>query len=516
MATDTSRPPLASQDWSRAVRIAIGLLATVGAGAAHSEAWTITPYISATETYSSNMGLTGVSPERGFISDLAPGIRIDGAGARLNGFLDYRREYLYYHGNSQWDRQQNLLNSYATLEAVEKWLFVDASANIVQRNLSVFGPISVDGRNASGNLVETKTMQVSPYIRGRIANSADYLVRLNSIDSRSDDPSLAATRVDQIVGSVKNHATTGTIGWFGDTTATNVKNDVIGDRDDTRFRAGLVVPVGAHLHFSVSGGRETTNYASVDRETTSTPGVGFEWSPTKQTQVAGLREKRFFGYGHNLLATHRTALTAWRYTDTKDVTILPTLLAGYNPGAIHELMSNLLESSIPDPVERNRAVRARMALVGGTADLTSGGGVQTSRFYLDHEREASVALIGVRNTLTLALLQRDQQLVPFSPTAVDSFSIVGSDDIRERGATLGWSYRVTPLTTLNMSVVRLKSEAMDIADMFSTQKTGTVALNFRLAPKAIASVGARSTKFNSSVTGGVRENAVVGSLTQSF
>lgn len=513
MATDTRSRGL-PQDWCRAVRIAVGLLASAGGGAASAGSWMIAPYIAATETYSTNMGLMSVAPERGWITDLAPGIRVDGAGARLDAFLDYRREHIYYHGNSQWDREQNLLNSYATLEAIDNWLYVDASANIVQRNLSVFGPVSVDGTNATANQVETTTTQVAPYVKGRFGNVADYLLRFNAIDSRSDDPTMASTRVDQLVGSIKNHATAGSIGWFADTTATNVRNNVIGDRDDTRFRAGLVAPVGPHIHLSASSGRETTNYASTNRESTTTPGVGVEWSPSKRTQFAGLREKRFFGYGHNVLLTHRTARTAWRYTDTKDVDILPTLLAGYNPGAVHELMSDLLEASIPDPEERKRAVRARMETIGATADLPGGGGVQTSRFYLDHVREGSAALLGIRNTFTLVLRQRDQQLLPFSPTAVDNFT--DAAEIRERITTLAWMYRLTALTTLNVSVSRLKSIGLDVEDLQSTQNTETAVLTFRLAPKAVASLGVRRTRFNNTRTGSVDEDAVVGSLTQRF
>lgn len=515
MATDTSSSGV-SQDWSRAVRIAIGLAATLGVGAVHGQAWTIVPRVSVTETFSDNMALSGASEQSGWISELTPGIRVDGATARLTGFLDYQKSHLYYQDNSRLNREASLLNSYVTLEAVENWLFVDATANIVQRNRSVFGPVPVAGTNVLAGQAETTTTQVSPHIRGRIANAADYLLRARSIDSRSDDPSLAETRVDQVAGSVKNLATAGTIGWFGDMTVTNVENDVVGERDNARYRVGLVIPVGAHLHLSFSGGQERTNYASLTRETTSTPGVGFEWSPGRHTQVAGLREKRFFGYGHNLLLTHRTGRTAWRYTDNKDVAILPTLLAGYNPGAVHELMSDLLEASIPNPVERNRAVRARMDHIGAAADLPSGGGVQTSRFYLQHERTASVALIRVRSTITLSAVQRDQQLVPLSPTAVDGFSLAGSDELRERGATLAWAYRLTPLTTLNVAVIRLRAAALDFPDRYSTQRTETAALNFRLDPKAIASLGLRRTHFVSSVTGAIRENAIAGSLTRLF
>lgn len=508
----TNRPTLPRRE-DAVGKIAVVLLAVFGSGLALGESWQIKPLVSVTETYSDNMALVSGAPQQGWISDIAPGIRIDGASARLTAYLDYRRQNLYYQGNSAWNRQQNQLNAFAKLEAVDDWLFVDARSTIGQRNQSVFTPVSADGTSAAANQAETRTALVSPYIRGQLSNVADYLVRYSVADLRSDDDTLADTRVNQYLGSVKSRSL-GRIGWFGDVIGTKVKNDLVGDRDDTRFRAGIVVPVGAHLHLSASGGRERTNYASADHETTSTSGAGVEWSPGKRTQAALLREKRFFGYGHSLLLAHRTALTAWRYSDNKDVAMLPTLLGGYSPGSIQELMSDLLEASIPDPLERSRAVRARMDISGVASTFSGAEGVLTSRLYIDRVREASVALLGVRNTLTFLLRQRDEELLAFAPAATDSFS--DSANIRERSASLAWLYRLAPLTTLSISLVHRKSEAMDVAGLREKQDAQTIALGFRLAPNATASLGARRARSDGSMNGLVRENAAVASYMQQF
>ena len=516
MATDiSSSSALLSKDASRVCRAIAGLLASLGLGVAHGESWTIVPEIRVGETYSTNMALDGTSPQRGWITDLAPGIRIDGSGARVKAHLDYSREYLNYEGNSLWNRHQNQLKSLATLEAIDKWFYIDASANIVQRNLSVSGPVSADQTNAAAKLGETRTLQVAPYVRGHIFDAAEYLLRLDSIDSKSNDPALVGTRVNQLVGSLKSLATAGTIGGFGDFSATSVKNDIVGSRDDTRFRGGIVFPVGSRAHLSLSTGRETTNYASSEKETTSTPGVGFEWSPSMHTQVAALGERRFFGNGHNVLLTQRTPMTAWRYSDVKDVAILPTMLAGFNPGSIYELMSDLLEASIPDPVERAREVRTRLDQLGAAATHPEADGVQTSRFYVERLQRASVALLGQRNTLTVALSQRTQQLLSFAPNAVDSFSQFDTD-IRERGASLAWLHRLTPQSTLEVAVTRLKSEGLTTANLESTQTTGVANVTIRLTPKAAVAVGARRTRGDSTVTGAIRESAVLGSLIHRF
>ena len=492
--------------------LVVVLLGIFGSGAAWSASWNITPLLDVTETYSDNIALASDSLQQGWISDISPGIRIDGASAKLTAYLDYRRQNLYYQGNSQWNRQQNQLSSFAKLEAVDNWLFVDASSNISQQRLSVFSPASSDGTSATADRVETRSVVVSPYVRGQLSNIADYTVRYSTADLRSDSASLADTRVKQYSASVKSRSL-GVIGWFGDAVGSKVNNDLIGDRDDARFRVGLLAPVGAHLHLSVFSGKERTNYASPEQETTSMPGVGIEWSPSKQTQFVGLREKRFFGYGHSMQFSHRTALTAWRYFDGKDVAMLPALLGGYSSGTIQELMSDLLESSIPDPIQRSRAVRARLDQSGSAASLSGTDGVLTSRLYIDRVREASVALLGIRNTVTLLLRQRDEKLLANAPVAVDSFS--DTSDIRERSASLTWLYRLTPLTTLNVSLEHRKSESMSVAELAQSQDTQTLALSFRLAPKASASLGVRRLRADG-LTSQVRENALVGSFMQEF
>ncbi|MBU1235261.1 MAG: TIGR03016 family PEP-CTERM system-associated outer membrane protein [Gammaproteobacteria bacterium] len=508
------RSPMPSR---RAFLALVGIVTLIGAGFSHAGSWTIEPSVEATETYSSNMGLVGsnasVSPVSGWISELTPRFRVDGAGSRLNAFLDYRREFLHFQDDYQRNHQWNLLQSHATVEAVDNWLFVDASANIDQQPHSVFDTQSMGGANNTRNQSETRTTQIAPYIRGRFASIADYLLRLNTIDARFDDPAFTNTHVDQLVGSVKNYATTGAIGWFGDFTGTKVRNAVIGKKEDMRFRAGLVVPFGAHAHVSAFGGRESTDYASSSRETTTTPGIGLEWSPSKRTQFVALRERRFFGYGHDLLLAHHTARMAWRYSDSKDAEILPTLLAGYDPGSTQQLMSDLLEASIPDPNERSRVVRARMEQ-SATAGIPRLGGVQTTRLYLNRARELSVARVEQRNTLSIALSQRDQELLPFSPDAIDDFA--DSSELRERTLALVWLHRLTRQVNLHVSAVHLNISGTSESGLMLKQNSLTAALTFRLSRKAVASLGVRRSNVNSTVTGHARENALAVSLSQGF
>jgi uncharacterized protein (PEP-CTERM system associated) len=494
--------------------LAVGL-ALLGMEPAFGGSWLVEPSVSISTNYSSNMSLDATNSQSGWTTDIAPGLRINGAGARINGFLDYRRDFLSYSANSQWDRQTNRLQSFANLEAIENWFYVDASANVVQRNLLIFAPTTSAQTSAGASLGETTTYQVAPYVRGRLFNAADYLLRLDSIYCRSDDQVLLPTRINRLVGSLKSTATSGVIGWFGDFNGMTVRNDVLGSRDDTRFRAGMILPLGARAHVSLSAGRENTDFAETNKESYSTPGVGFDWSPSMQTRIAALGERRFFGNGHNVVLNHSTPMTAWRYSDVRDVAVLPTILSGFNPGSIYELMSNLLEASIPDPLERSRAVRTRLDQLGGIAPLTDASGVQTSRFYIDRFQEASVALLGRRNTVTFVISQRIQKLPDYAPMANDNFSQYDTN-IRQRVGSITWLHLLTPRSDMNFGVSRITTDGLDTATTQSSQTTATATLTVRLSPKAAVAFGIRGTRGQNTLFGSFHEGAVLGSLLQRF
>jgi uncharacterized protein (PEP-CTERM system associated) len=476
---------------------------------------TVAPRITATEVYSSNRTLTGTSGDGGWITNLAPGININSSGARIKGYLDYQLNGYYYMGDSDFRDSQHQLNSFVNVEAVDNWLYVDALATIFQRQQSLFGPVAVSSGTGIGNQGESRFGQLSPYIRGRAFSFADYLVRASVIESQSDVQSVSNTRVNQLLGSLGNQATAGTIGWFGDANVTQVSNDVIGDRDNERARWGLVIPLTAQLHLSLSDGRERTNYVSDTRETTATPGIGLHWSPNVRTEFVGVRERRFFGLGHSFQFSHRTRLLALRYSDVKDVSILPTLPSGVYRGSIYDLMSDLLAASVPNPDERAIAVRARVDQIGPASSMSESGGATTSRLFLDRTRQVSAATIGVRNIVTVIVRRRDEQLLSVvAPGVADDFSL--APDLRERGATLSWLYRLTPTSDIRFASTRLKRDDYGVAGLWLDQTSNSASISFRLNPKAVTSFGLYRTRTDSSIRGLIWESAAAASLTQQF
>lgn len=130
-------------------------------------AWVIVPRISLTETLTDNGRLSASRGASGSeqITQITPGIRIQGESARLKGYLDYGLSQIYYAQHSSANKTQNF-NAFGTLEAVEDWLFLDAGGNISQASISAFGTQSSSNASINANSTETSSFRLSPYTRG--------------------------------------------------------------------------------------------------------------------------------------------------------------------------------------------------------------------------------------------------------------------------------------------------------------------------------------------------------------
>ena len=326
-------------------------------------AWRFTPQIRVEETYTDNGELVpSPSARKNRITDSALGIRIEKTGVRSRLYFDYRLHDFRYSKNTRLNNTQRLLNSYLTVAVIDKWLYVDASANITQQNRSAFGvAAATDASDTNGNRIETTTNQLSPYIRGKVAAIAAYQLRFVGADIRSNDIALPDTKGKQWTGFIKSESVGSGFGWSVDGNAISFRNKIVGTAHDERVRVSFSYAFSSQIHISVIGGSEATNFAGT-RNGERTSGLGLEWSPGARTQFAAVKEKRFFGESHRVSFSHRTALTAWKFTSAKDVSSFFGQLTGGGGGSTASLLSDLLVSAIPDPIAREAAVRQSLKL----------------------------------------------------------------------------------------------------------------------------------------------------------
>jgi uncharacterized protein (PEP-CTERM system associated) len=517
MDTDTD------MDMGMAMRCSFPILAAFAAalGMSSSSAlageWRIVPSVSVNETATDNVELVKNRRESDWITDITPGINITGRGDRLNLSLDYQLHGLYYANDSSRNNFQNSLNARGTLEALENFFFIDASAMISQQNLSAFrgsANSSVD-TNDSDNTAETATYEISPYFRGTLGMSTEYLLCYNLSKTTSDENNARNTKTRQLVGRLASTKDFSLFGWSLD--ANSQKDDFEQGRstESDLVRGTLTYRIVPQFRVSLIGGRESNDYTSQDKESHTIKGAGFEWTPTERTLLAASYEDRFFGASNSITFTHRTAGTAWKYTQTKDVYTSTDQSSG-SVGTYFGLLDSMFSSAIPDPVARAAYVNAMLQSNGISPNASLQGGYLSTGVTLRKNQELSLALVGVRTTVTFAATRSENQDIS---RGTGSGWFLGTDfedldNVKQTGASVNWSHQLSGLSSLTGSASRLKSKGSGSSSIHTNETMYTLNFLTRLGPKTSAGLGARRIKVDGSTS--YTENALTGTFSHQF
>jgi uncharacterized protein (PEP-CTERM system associated) len=130
-------------------------------------------------------------------------------------------------------------------------------------------------------------------------------------------------------------------------------------------------------------------------------------------------------------------------------------------------------------------------------------------------QELSYVLLGVRNTLTLAVNRTRNDSLGTLLVAADDFSNVSA--ITQQGFTVGWSRQLSALSSLSVTGARSRSTGASTSSTVnpdSTQKSLSAGITTKLGAKTNGALTARRTE--TSGTNSYTENAVVGSISVQF
>lgn len=140
---------------------------------------TIRPSVSTQEIYSDNINLAPSGYEKtAFVSEVSPGVSINGRSARSNLSLNYRMQNLYNAGGNPGFKTSNQLqyNSHNTF--IPNRLYMDSHSTVSQQNTNN-NKIANDNISGSGNSTNVSTFGMSPYWTPHFGNFANGNFRLN-------------------------------------------------------------------------------------------------------------------------------------------------------------------------------------------------------------------------------------------------------------------------------------------------------------------------------------------------
>ncbi|MBI2278435.1 MAG: TIGR03016 family PEP-CTERM system-associated outer membrane protein [Dechloromonas sp.] len=480
--------------------------------------WTISPRVALTETLTDNVAInrTATGKKSDLITELAPGIRIQARTARLKGYFDYALRGLFYT-QTDYSRTQNSLNTFGTLEAVDNWLFMDFSGNISQQAISALGAQSPSNSTINNNSTETATYRLSPYIRGQFAGTVDYLLRYNLSTTRSDGANLSNIDLAQWVGQLKGSTPFQNLRWTIDSNQQTSEYSSGRKNEAETLRVMGTYTLHPQFRVSLSGGRESNNYASQEQETHNTHGYGFDWTPTERTQLSAFKEKRFFGDGHNINFSHRFPRSSVRFTDTRDVSLLPDQFSSAGMGTIYDQYFQLLANTEPfasmpsgtKEIAVANAVNLLLAQLQLNPNQQATSSFLTSRASIQRRQQLSLALTGVRNTVTLMVNRNESQSILAAAALNDDFS--QNNVIKQQGFSVNVSHRLSDLSNLTLLASRQESMGTGTSTTKTTITMYQVNVSTKLGAKTTGSLSARRAEFDST-TAPYTENALVGTL----
>jgi uncharacterized protein (PEP-CTERM system associated) len=444
-----------------------------------------------------------------FVAEVRPSVRLDSRSGRVVGSLSYAASLSHHSNQADASGVQNQLAANLSAEAVERWLYVDATASVSQQVANAYGQQTVGGSTQDNpNRVEVGTISVSPYVRGSLFGGVSYEVRLTG--SATNGRRSVAADSTQYGGSMTlSSVVSGTaLGWalVGSTQTVDFRAGRESTND--RVTATLTYALDADVSLALRGGQESNDVASLNRTSYNNWGAGVTWRPSPRTRMQFDTDERFFGKSHRLVLEHRLTSTSFTLNSVRDIS---GGLDGNNTAAPitqFQLLDRIFASVQPDPALREILVLDELRAKGLDPNATAPGGFFNPGVTVTERQDLTVAYSARRLTLSA-------QAYATKSRVIDAGAVTApNEDVRQQGYTGSASYRLNPNTSVALTGSRLLTKAT--ATLPGTElKSLSLSATTQLGRRTSGSAAARYTVFNSS-TEPYREAAISASLSHRF
>jgi uncharacterized protein (PEP-CTERM system associated) len=424
------------------------MLAASGAGA-QATRWSGS--LSIQETLTNNVNLTPSSTAQGdLVTQLTPSVTINEAAARtsLSGSVSLPMLFYVKTGadNNTIYPQANLTGN---VEAIEKFFFIDGALNVTQQYFNPFGAQPSGLTNATNNRYTTGTYSVSPYIQGGDHGDIQYRVRDDNIWNTLNGQPVAANNsyTNALSASVGRQAPQ--LGWR-----------VEYDRTSTRFntQSPLLTQIARftafhspdpQLQLGADVGYENNDYTfSQSRDTIY--GIGATWRPTPRAEVDARYEHRFFGSSYLFNFSNNTRLTTWNLNASRNITTYPQQIASISNIDTASILNQLFLLSIPDPVQRQNFINQYIQQNGLPGFTATPVYLYTQTITLVEQANASVGLLGARNSIVFSAYYIRQQPITAAGTELPGV-LQPENNTTQVGFGASWSHSISPNLSSSLS-----------------------------------------------------------------
>jgi uncharacterized protein (PEP-CTERM system associated) len=490
-----------------------------------AQRWTIEPSLSSQLTWTSNSSLGAAGAADDTVLSIRPTISIRGDGARLKLSGTATLNGIAYFEKTQPSRVLPEGDVQARLEAVERFLFLEAGVRASRTSANPFG-VRTDSSSTT-NTVTTTQARFSPSIEATIGPLTRYRIRSDNTwttDATAESSGTAASAAAGAAGYFGRHAVAlehdpRPLGWR-----------VEGERSQTRYTDGVTDPLTSDVarfvvdyalveDFSagVRAGYERNSFVNSDNGRQSIYGVQAKWQPSARTLVSADAERRYFGSAWRLGIDHRTPQLAISFTFARGLQSAPqSLFEIPAAGNVAALLDAMFTTRFPDPAERARIVQKFISDQGLPSSTLGATSIYSQRLSLVTTRSASIGLIGSRNSIVFSGFYTRTEDVPDS-TALVTGAIANNN--LQYGLGMSFSHRLAQSVSLTAAADWSRIRALDASGggpTTTTQAGANVQLNLQVSPKTGAVVGGRYRKLESNLAVPGREGSVYMGVNHKF
>jgi uncharacterized protein (PEP-CTERM system associated) len=472
-----------------------------------AQTWHVTPGALLESTITDNVNLAPDGQRKAdWVNQLTPSVRFTETSAHTRFGGSIALPILLYARTSENNYVAPEVAITGTAEALDRFLFVDASANVSQQYRTPFGALPNNLSNATNNRYTSQSYTVSPYIRGLMSNNIDYELRDTSSWALANANGFANSYDNELRGHVTRQAAP--LGWSVEVDRTYLQSQDRPSEKTAIVRALALYRPDPVLQLSASVGYEN-NDLTLSQERGVTYGVGGTWHPTDRTTVDGKWEHRFFGPAYHFNFDHHTSLTAWSLNASRDITSYPAELASLPVGGnVPALLNALFLSTTPDAAQRQLLVDQIIRQRGLPAILQGPVTLFSEQITLVESETATFAILGSRNSILFTAFRSHNQPVRGETDAAVSDVLGNFNDSTQTGLAVTWTHQLASGFTWANNLTASRAISHDVLSETTNQYLVSSTLSQALSPFTSIYGGARFQDSRSDIAQGYREFAV--------
>jgi len=418
----------------------------------------IVPTLTVGQSFTDNSELGSAGRSSEFVTTVSPGLSYSSRGGRIQGFASYALNGALYARDHERSNLRHSLNASLTSEWFDRRLSLAARASTTRASASA---LDRPGNDSFRDLPGSTTVQsyvLSPALRGRLLGEMRYEASLNWLSTRTGSATLSDSTALSGSFSLASALAGTPLSWSLATTRSTSDFSLGRSTTSARVVGQLDYRLSPDLTLGLRGGREQTELTELQgSRSTDNWGLSANWRPTERTRVSATWDQRFFGNGYSISAEHRLRRSAFRFTDSRDVSDNAGFGAAASARTLFDTLFAQFAATEPDPARREQLVDAFLRSSGLDGNRAAGGGFLSSAATVQRRQDLTWTMTGLRTSLLLSTNRSQGSRVDAGSNVNDDFA--GGNVLDQRAYNLSITHRLTPTATAGLSLQDTRTRA---------------------------------------------------------